>query len=373
MSFFNFFDNKNYYRQFSCKDNKHCGFNQCNLRHSCKDCFDQRWDHKCDRFDGHKDCFDKCGHKDCFDKCGHKDFRWSCSCFSCKSCKDASPFKGCCPQKPCCFQCHKRTNPSKAYFSVSPTKPFCHCPCCPPGPIGPPGCPGPQGPRGPRGCTGPIGPIGPRGFPGPIGPRGFPGPVGPAGPAGETGPAGPPGETGPAGPPGETGPAGPPGETGPPGPPGETGPAGPPGETGPAGPPGETGPAIEGVYFGNQTQTVDADSTMTFTLLIATPNNTVTTDGSSITLEEEGIYKIGYNLNFTPDENNQVLSVTLYLNDTPIPNSNAVLEAAGNNLTKNLGTAVYVEAEADDVITIVNTSVEGATIDNLAITVEKLS
>jgi hypothetical protein len=130
---------------------------------------------------------------------------------------------------------------------------------------------------------------------------------------------------------------------------------------------------MAGAYFGNTSQSVEANGLLAYTLLVATPGNTVTTNGSSIMLVDAGIYKISYHLNFVATTDNQNANVVMRRNGAVIASSNALSFIAGTGQFENIGTSIYVNASAGDFITLTNNSGSTTTITELAITVEKLS
>lgn len=136
-------------------------------------------------------------------------------------------------------------------------------------------CQGIVGPRGPKGSQGP------RGLQGLPGREGMPGPRGPQGATGPEGPMGPQGVTGPQGLPGC---------------PGATGPAGP---AGPMGPTGATGPMAEialaaGALYTMQDQEICPQSAVVFDRTGVLEGVMAGTDGTSLYVEEEGLYYVQY-------------------------------------------------------------------------------
>ena len=231
----------------------------------------------------------------------------------------------------------------------------------PRGPIGPQGATGAQGLQGPQGIPGPVGPIGPAGA---TGATGATGPVGPAGPIGPTGATGATGATGPAGPQGEVGPQGPQGEQGPVGPTGATGATG---ATGPQGPQGEQGvPGTNNaVYAGLSTATTVAQNAIIpLEQVTATDGSTFTVSDGSINLPEAGTYLVSYSVNGSATAG--ALSVTLYLDGTPIGGETLTEESSGEPVS--LSKTILVSVTDPTTLSIFNTSAGTVNINNASIT-----
>jgi hypothetical protein len=130
---------------------------------------------------------------------------------------------------------------------------------------------------------------------------------------------------------------------------------------------------MPGLYLGNVTQSALAAAALTYTALVATPDNTVTTTGSAITLVNAGTYRIGYSVNVVATTDGADVSVNMTSNTVAIANSLATSTITTTGDIENLAKTVYVDATAGTIIAIFNASAVTETFNDLAITVEKLS
>ena len=206
------------------------------------------------------------------------------------------------------------------------------------GPQGPQGPTGPQGPQGPQGLTGPQGPQGPQGLTGPQGPQGPQGLTGPQGPAGATG---------------------------------ATGPQGPAGATGATGPQGPIGPMSlsDSIFTNAVAQTVADTTAIPLTLILQTPNSTMTFTNNGIILPD-GYYLISYGFNgstATDGEN----SVALYANGTEVANSEVSDYSVATTNSQANKTILY-DSDGNEIISLYNTSGEALTLTDAYITITKI-
>lgn len=228
-------------------------------------------------------------------------------------------------------------------------------------------------------ARGPMGPIGPTGPTGEIGPRGATGPMGPMGPRGVPGPMGIPGATGSAGMPGDTGVTGPTGSTGP---------TGPTGETGIAGPTGATGASFEPAYFNavynGGYQEVAPEANVSFVLAFQSGDFSFTPNGSEITVNTAGIYRIDYALTIKPtaDLINAAYAVTIDGLETPLSFFGLHAEEADAADRSMLTGFVITSIGEGSVITLKNksantdflygTGVENQAVNGAAIIIQKI-
>lgn len=208
-----------------------------------------------------------------------------------------------------------------------------------------------RGPIGPQGATGPRGPIGPQGPTGPVGPTGATGATGAVGPAGPIGPIGPTGATGAVGPQGPIGPVGP------------QGPVGATGATGPQGPSGTN----DAIYANAGTQVVATNSVIPLAFNTASTDNTMTVAGGGVTVSEAGTYLVSYFANGSVDTG--TFSVALYLNGSAITNDNIVFTDSVGAGSKT----VLINLDANDNVSVYNTSLTDATLSGASLTVLKLA
>ena len=202
----------------------------------------------------------------------------------------------------------------------------------------------PPGPRGPRGFTGPQGPIGPRGL---MGPQGVQGPQGPQGATGATGATGP---QGPQGPQGETGATG---------------------ATGPQGPAGQS----NALYASSGAQNeIAAGAIIPLTQTTATPLNTSSISGGSVSLTE-GYYLVTFGANGTNSSggSEDTFAIQLYANGTGI-SGETITGTANNTETTSVSKTIVYNAAADGtLLSIHNAGTDAIDVTNANITVLKLT
>ena len=191
------------------------------------------------------------------------------------------------------------------------------------------------------------------------------GPIGPQGPQGPTGPQGPQGPIGLTGPTGPQGPAGATGATGPQGPVGATG------ATGATGPQGPIGPMSlsDSIFTNAAAQTVADTTAIPLTLVLQTPNSTMTFASTGVILPD-GYYLINYGFNgstATDGEN----SVALYANGVEIPNSEISDYSVATTNSQASKTILY-DSDGNEVISLYNTSGEALTLTDGFITITKI-
>ena len=196
----------------------------------------------------------------------------------------------------------------------------------------------PPGPRGPRGFTGPQGPIGPRGL---MGPQGVQGPQGPQGATGATGPQGPQGETGATG------------------------------ATGPQGPAGQS----NALYASSGAQNeIAAGAIIPLTQTTATPLNTSSISGGSVSLTE-GYYLVTFGSNGTNSSGSSEdqFAIQLYANGTGISGETITGTANNTETTSVSKTIVYNAAANGTLLSIHNAGTDAIDVTNANITVLKLT
>ena len=194
-----------------------------------------------------------------------------------------------------------------------------------------------RGPQGPTGATGARGPIGPQGPVGPIGPTGATGATGAQGPVGATGPQGPVGATGPQGPTGATG------------------------ATGPQGPAGTN----DAIYASVGTTTVGAGAIIPIALSEETADTSMTVTDNAVNITEDGVYLVSY---FGERADDVDYTISLYQNDVIVVNESLQLPTAGG-----ASKTILLSANADDTLSIYNTSAVDLPLTNASLTVLKLS
>ncbi len=219
---------------------------------------------------------------------------------------------------------------------------------------------GPMGPSGPQGARGPIGPQGPVGPIGPTGATGATGAVGPQGPVGPIGPTGATGATGTVGPQGPVGPIGPQGPVGATGATGAVGPQGPQGEPGPAG-------TNDAIYVGIRASVVPSNTIIPLDFIAETTDSTLSEENNGVVIGETGTYLVSYYSAGSVPTNEFITA--LYLNNAPILNENIVQSNSAGAASKT----ILIQLNANDELSLYNTSETEATLSSAAITVLRLS